>query len=245
MKLSKDNIVAKHFSKKTFGGLNEFEVRDFLHILAEEIRHLTRLTEQQTERIRDLEERIQDYREREHILKRSIVSAQEIADKIQKDTEQKSRLIIARANDRSEALVRQARSSLQSVYNDISGLKRLHLQFKSSLKASLQSQMELLDQTPLFSLSLPEGETSPQEGREDASSSLSDSALETEFSPEEKQEAESAFSAEDSSFKAEGTTAESTDSMESKTASKAPSEESMDSLETLKQSLQSLEKDLF
>ena len=240
MKLSKDNIVAKHFSKKTFGGLSEFEVRDFLHILAEEIRHLTRLTEQQTERIRELEERIQDYREREHILKRSIVSAQEIADKIQKDTEQKSRLILARANEKSEALVRQARSSLQSVYNDIAGLKRLHLQFKSGLKASLQSQMELLDQTPLFSLSLPEGETPPREGREeDTSPPLSDSVMETDLPAEKRREAESAFSAE-GSFKAE----EDADSMRSKTAEEDSSEET-DSLETLKRSLQSLEKDLF
>ena len=41
MEFSKDSIVSKYFSKKFMGGLNEFEVRDFLHVLAEEIRHLS------------------------------------------------------------------------------------------------------------------------------------------------------------------------------------------------------------
>ena len=139
-----------------FGGLNEFEVRDFLHVLAEDIRHLTVLVDKQNQHIKEMEERVQDYKDREQLLKRSIVSAQEIADKIQKDTEQKSRLIIARANDKSESLVREARSSLQSVYNDIASLKRLHLQFKSGLKASLQSQMDLLEQNS-FVFPVPAG----------------------------------------------------------------------------------------
>ena len=39
----KDNITSRRFSRKAFGGLDEFEVRDFLHVLAEEIRHLEQL----------------------------------------------------------------------------------------------------------------------------------------------------------------------------------------------------------
>ena len=240
MSLSKDNIISKHFSKKIFGGLNEFEVRDFLHVLAEDIRHLNLLVEKQNQRIKELEERIQDYRDREQLLKRSIVSAQEIADKIQKDTEQKSQLIIARANDKSETLIRQARSSLQSVYNDIASLKRLHIQFKSSLKASLQSQMDILEQTPMFSLSLPEGAEFPE-----AESSTNSHDVAEEFSdPKEEEETTMAASQEKAfeTFEQEGK--KETEKPEA-AALDLSEEEAAESLETLKQSLQSLEKDIF
>ena len=244
MALSKDNIISKHFSKKIFGGLNEFEVRDFLNVLAEDIRHLTVLVDKQNQRIKEMEERIQDYKDREQLLKRSIVSAQEIADKIQKDTEQKSQLILARANDKSESLIRQARSSLQSVYNDIASLKRLHLQFRSSLKASLQSQMDMLEQTPLFSLSLPEGEvpaaaetsmTSPAEASSDKEdfSSKGDEVDEAMAASREK-----AFESFEENEQGEAVT------LEEDPSSDSPEEEAAQSLETLKESLQSLEKDL-
>ena len=152
MSFSKDSITSRYFSKQVFGGLSEFEVRDFLHVLAEEIRHLNQLQKNLKEKVASLEEQVKDHRDREHILKRSIVSAQEVADKIQKDTEQKSQMIIARAQDKSTNLIRETRESLKSVYSDISGLRRLHLQFKNSLKANLKSQLEFLEESPLFSL---------------------------------------------------------------------------------------------
>ena len=152
MSFSKDAITSRHFSKQMFGGLNEFEVRDFLHVLAEEIRHLSQMAQNQKEKIRELEAQVADHRDREHILKRSIVSAQEVAEKIQKDTETQSQMIIQRANEKSASLIKEARESLQSVYTDITGLRRLHVQFKNSLKANLKSQLEFLEESPLFSL---------------------------------------------------------------------------------------------
>ena len=245
MELSKSDIAEKHFSKKVFGGLDEFEVRDFLQALAEEVRHLRQLVENQKQQIQDRDERIQEYRDREHILKRSIVSAQEIADKIQKDTEEKSRMIISAANEKSESLVRQARDSLQSVYNDIAGLKRLHLQFKSGLKASLQSQLELLDQTPLFSPSLPES----ADGGKLSSKQASDESLKSDESKPEDEESLSSASTQPLSSKEDSVAGEEdskreSDAEERSSASDDPEDgESADSLETLKQSLQSLEKD--
>ena len=151
MEFSKDSIVSKYFSKKFMGGLNEFEVRDFLHVLAEEIRHLSQKNVLQKKRIQEQECLIKDYRDREHILKESIHSAEKWADRIRKDAENNSSLVLEKAHNKSESLIQEARHSLQSVYNDIAGLKRLQLQFKTGLKAALQVQMDLLEQDPVFS----------------------------------------------------------------------------------------------
>lgn len=169
MDLSKDSIVSRQFSKKFVGGLDEFEVRDFLYVVAEEIDHLTKLLTQQEARFKQQEDIIKDFRDRELILKKSIASAQSIADRIQRDAENQANLIADRANDRAESLVQDAKLSLQSVYNDISDLKRLHLQFKLGLKASLKAHLNLLDQEPVFVSSLQDklshmdGESQSQE----------------------------------------------------------------------------------
>ena len=155
MELSKDNIVSKHFSKKLLGGLDEFEVRDFLHVLAEEIRHLTQKNTLQKNHNQEQEALIRDYKDREHILKESITSAEKWAEKIRQDAEKNSCLIMEKAHNQSEGLIQEARQSLQSVYSDITDLKRLQLQFKTGLKAALQVQMDLLEQDPIFSPSSP------------------------------------------------------------------------------------------
>lgn len=160
MGLSKDSIISRHFSKKILGGLDEFEVRDFLHVLAEEIRHLNQLAKNQDEKLAEQQGVIQDYKDREHILKSSIASAQSVANMIKKEASEKGQLIVDKAQCQSESLIGNARHSLQTVYNDIADLKRLHLQFKTGLKASLQAQLELVEQTPLFSGQLFQNETS-------------------------------------------------------------------------------------
>ena len=161
MELSKDSIVSKHFSKKIIGGLSEFEVRDFLHVLAEEIRHLSQINCLQKKKIQEQEELVKDYRDREHILKESIQSAEKWAEKIRKEAETNSSLVLEKAQNKSEGLIQEARHSLQTVYNDILDLKRIQLQFKTGLKAALQVQMDLLEQDPVFSPALNTNDIEP------------------------------------------------------------------------------------
>ncbi|MCY4320908.1 MAG: DivIVA domain-containing protein [Bdellovibrionaceae bacterium] len=150
MEFSKDNIVSKHFSKKAFGGLNEFEVRDFLHVLAEQIRHLNQENISLKKDLKEKENLVSDYRDREHILKESITNAEKWAEKIKQEAENQSQLVMEKAESKSESLIQTARHSLQTVYNDIADLKRIQLQFKTGLKAALQVQLELLEQDSPF-----------------------------------------------------------------------------------------------
>ena len=157
MELSKDNIVSKHFSKKAFGGLSEFEVRDFLHVLAEQIRHLNQENISLKKDLKNKDGLLSDYKDREHILKESIANAEKWAEKIKQEAENQSKLVLEKAQSKSESLIQSARHSLQTVYSDIADLKRLQLQFKTGLKAALQVQLELLEQDspfdPSFSIS--------------------------------------------------------------------------------------------
>ena len=187
MEFSKNNIVSKHFSKKTFGGLSEFEVRDFLHVLAEQIRHLSQENISLKKDLKDKEGLVSDYRDREHILKESISNAEKWAEKIKREAESQSQLILEKAQNKSESLVQSARHSLQTVYSDIADLKRLQLQFKTGLKAALQVQLELLEQDspfdPNFSISKEKVKSISKEKKEFSKEEIPETKLnETELS---------------------------------------------------------------
>ena len=150
MSFSKEEIVSKKFSKKTFGGLSEFEVRDFLHVLAEQIRQIRQEKFILQKDLKEKDTLIQDYRDREHLLKESISNAEKWAEKIKRSAEDQKKLMLEKAQTDSETLIQSARDSLQSVYKDIADLKRLQIQFRTGLKAALQVQMDLLDQDNSF-----------------------------------------------------------------------------------------------
>ena len=150
MGFSKEQIVSKRFSKKWTRGLSEFEVRDFLHVLAEQIRQLNQENLLLKKDLQDRERLIKDYRDREHILKESIANAENWAQKIKQDAESHRQLVLEKAQSDSENLIESARQSLQTVYNDIADLKRLQLQFKSGLKVALQVQLDLLENDTVF-----------------------------------------------------------------------------------------------
>ena len=150
MNFSKEEIVSKNFSKKNFRGLNEFEVRDFLQVLAEQIRHLTQENHLLKKDLKEKNGLIQDYRDREHLLKESISNAEKWADNIKQSAEEQKQLVLEKAQSDSENLIQSAKESLQTVYKDIADLKRLQIQFRTGLKAALQVQMDLLDQDNAF-----------------------------------------------------------------------------------------------
>ena len=100
MEFSKQSIVSKHFSKKAIGGLNEFEVRDFLNVLAEEIHQLSKENIQKKKQIQDQQQTIQDYRDREHLLKESINSAEKWAQNLRKEAEKNRALILEKAQEK-------------------------------------------------------------------------------------------------------------------------------------------------
>ena len=172
MDFSKKAITSHHFSKKTFGGLNEFEVQDYLNVLAEEMYRLRQLSLDQEAQIKEQKEIIAESRDREHILKESITIVQKITEKIRKDAETQSEMILQTARDKKERIIRETRESLQGIYNDIAGLKRLYIQFKTSLTASVRSHLELLEQESFLSSSLLESSAplSAEEAGEETSS---------------------------------------------------------------------------
>lgn len=152
MALHPDDIVTKVFTKKIMGGVNASEVSDFLKSIAEDIEEHNKEKQALSDKLRDLKVFVQEYRDREEILKSTVLSAQRMADKIKQDAEKEARFVLEDARQKSDLLIADARDSLKTAYQDLSDLRRMHIQLKNALKAVLQSHQDLLDQDPFHSV---------------------------------------------------------------------------------------------
>lgn len=147
MKLDPDTILTKTFSRKIFGGYNKTEVVDFLKSLASELEEHSKETQELSSKLMEKESLVREYRDREEMLKNTITTAQNMANKIKKDAEKEAEFILEDAKQKSEIIVKDARNSLKKAHQDLSDLKRVHIQLKNTLKSVLQSHQDLLNQT--------------------------------------------------------------------------------------------------
>lgn len=145
MKIAPIDIAHKTFSRKMMG-LDTDEVQDFLRLVAEEMEAIIRDRNNLREELREKELAIIEFRERDELLKNTITTATKMSDKIQVDAEREARLILNDAKQQSEMIVRDARDSLRRMFQEISDLKKIRMQYENNLRALVNSHLTMLDQ---------------------------------------------------------------------------------------------------
>ncbi len=145
MRIAPIDIAHKTFHRKMMG-FDPDEVMDFMRQVAGEMEALVKERNTLRETLRDKELAIAEYRERDELLKSTITTATRMSEKMQVDAERESKLIIQDANQKADAIVRESRDSLKRIYNDISELKRVRMQFENNMKALIQSHLTMLEQ---------------------------------------------------------------------------------------------------
>lgn len=145
MKLTPIDIAHKSFGKKMMG-LDQDEVYSFLQQVAQAMEALILERNSLRETVRDKELNIMEYKERDQVLKNTISSATQMADRLRQDAEREAKLIITDAQQKAEIITRDSRDSLKKTYSEISDLKKMRLQFEANLKALAQAHLSLLEQ---------------------------------------------------------------------------------------------------
>ncbi|MBY0452211.1 MAG: DivIVA domain-containing protein [Bdellovibrionaceae bacterium] len=149
MKHYPTEVAQKTFEKKMLG-YDPDEVSDFLTVIAAQMDALLQERNALRETIKEKELSILEYKERDQVLKATITSASQMAEKMRGDAEREARLIINDANQKAELITRDAKDSLKKVFTDIGELKRTRMQFEANLKAMVQAHLSLLDQSEHF-----------------------------------------------------------------------------------------------
>jgi cell division initiation protein len=145
MKIAPIDIAHKQFTRRMMG-LDQDEVLDFLRQIADEMEGLIRDRNNLRESLREKELAILEYRERDELLKNTITTATKMSDKIQQDAERESRLILNDARQQGEMIVRDARDSLKKMFQEITDLKRVRMQYENNLRALVQAHLAMIEQ---------------------------------------------------------------------------------------------------
>ncbi len=152
MILRAEDVLAKTFTRSAFGGYSVSEVATFLKNISEELEEQNRTQDELNKKIQKQEALIQEWRNREDILKNVMLSAQHTAEDMKKNARQQADAIVEDAKQKADLIVQDARDSLKAAYQDLSDLKRIHIQLKNTLQAVLRSHQDLLDQDPIHSI---------------------------------------------------------------------------------------------
>jgi len=145
MKITPIDIAHRSFSKKMMG-LDAEEVMDFLQQVASQMEALIQERNSLKEAGREKELSLLEFKERDHVLKETIATASKMADRIRQDAEREAKLIITDAQQKSEIITRDSRDSLKKMYQEVTDLKRMRMQFEANLKALAQAHLGLLEQ---------------------------------------------------------------------------------------------------
>ncbi|HZI66435.1 MAG TPA: DivIVA domain-containing protein [Thermoanaerobaculia bacterium] len=130
--------IQKHRFARKWKGLDPSEVESFLVMAAEEMEALARENAGLAGRIRALEEENSDHRERERILKDTLLSAQRASEDIRKAAQSQAELTVREAEDSAERLTHNAMQRAAEIEKAIHELKLQRAGFRLEIQKMLE-----------------------------------------------------------------------------------------------------------
>jgi cell division initiation protein len=137
-------IQKREFSR-SWKGLDPVEVQTFLSDVAEDMESLARQNADLETRIRALEQENDEHRERERILKQTLLSAQQASEDIRAAARREAELVVRQAQDSSEQLTHHALQRSAEIEKAIHELKIQRKNLRLQLQKSLELFQQVLD----------------------------------------------------------------------------------------------------
>jgi len=137
--------LRKQEFKKGMRGYDVHEVDAFLEMVAKEMEGLLRENSVMTERLRELDEKIDDYRNMEKTLQGTLTSAQKTADDLRKNAEKEAELIIRNTKIKATHLVEEARAKVADLHAEVAALEEQKEVFIARFRSMIEIQERLLE----------------------------------------------------------------------------------------------------
>jgi len=137
-------VQRREFSRR-WKGLDPVEVQQFLADVAEDMEALARENADLDVRLRTLEQENEEHRERERILKQTLLSAQQASEDMRNAARKEGELIIREAQDSSERLTHSALQRSAEIEKAIQGLKIQRANFRLQLQKMLELFGQVLE----------------------------------------------------------------------------------------------------
>ena len=137
--------IQKHEFTRKWKGFDPVEVESFLAMIAEEMEELTRSASDLDVRVRILQEENAEHRERERILKETLLTAQRASEDIRAAAAKQAEMIVLEAQGSGERLTHNAMQRAAEIEKAIHELKIQRANFRLQLQKMLELFQTVLD----------------------------------------------------------------------------------------------------
>jgi cell division initiation protein len=137
--------VHSHRFARRLRGFDQDEVMEFLRLVSEDYEGLVRDNEGQADRIRRLEERVEELSSQEQLLKETLLSAKAMTDEMAENAEREAKLLLAEAEIRAEKILDASHRRAAGLAQDLREMRALRSRLAESLRSAAETHLALLD----------------------------------------------------------------------------------------------------
>jgi cell division initiation protein len=144
MKITPIDISGHRFARR-MRGYDQEEVRSFLNLVSTEFEKLVIETNAQKEELAQIKAGIADYKERERILKETLLTAQKLAEDIKEEARKEGRLVLKEAEIKGTQLLDQAARKASQLEGVIQNLRVERDAFEQRIRVAAEQHLRVLD----------------------------------------------------------------------------------------------------
>jgi cell division initiation protein len=155
MKYTPLDIQRREF-EKVFRGLEESEVRTFLHEIAGEWEELLAENQKLKEEILDSRERLRQYQDQDRIFRETLLQAQRTREDVLDGAGREKELIVREAQFKAEEIIREAQQHVVEMEVNMRNLKMERLKFLREIESLMdRTRRHLQEEAPDIYLAAP------------------------------------------------------------------------------------------
>jgi cell division initiation protein len=144
MKISPMDIQRQAFSTK-FKGFDPNEVRTYLNLVAEEVAGLQIERDRLDQEVQHLTMLIEEHRQRETILKNTLLTAQRVSEEIKETARKHAEVVVKESEIQADRLLELAQSRAHEVERGILDLRTHRSALRTDVRALITRLTQILD----------------------------------------------------------------------------------------------------
>jgi cell division initiation protein len=144
MKISPMDLQRQTFAQR-LRGFDPAEVRTYLNIVAEEVAALQRERDGLEQEVQSLRALVDEHRQRETILKNTLLTAQRLSEEIKEVARKQSESVVKEAEIQADRLLELAQSRAQEVERGILDLRAHRSSLRTDVRALITRLTHILD----------------------------------------------------------------------------------------------------
>ncbi len=143
MSLTPLDIQHKEFESK-FKGYSKDEVDDFLDLIKKNYEQVLKENKDLEKKVKFAEEKIEHFQNLQDALNKSIVVAQDAADRLKENARKEAEIILFEAEKSADRLLKEAAEKATQINHETDNVRRESRNFKQKLQVLVESQLNLI-----------------------------------------------------------------------------------------------------